>query len=125
MDADVAPVLSFLSKHKSESCQELVASVYLVLCDVVENRGRLVAAGAGKALIPLALNGTQVGRTRAAQALAKIAISINPQLAFPGQRCLEVVRPLIQLLHPERSALENFEALMALTNLAGVDSSVR
>lgn len=35
------------------------------------------------------------------------------------------MRPLIRLLHPEKSAIENYEALMALTNLAGVDDSVR
>jgi protein unc-45 len=73
----------------------------------------------------LALEGSDIGKTRAAQALAKMAITINPELAFPGQRCLEVVRPLIKLLHPDRSAFENFEALMALTNLAGVSDSVR
>lgn len=38
---------------------------------------------------------------------------------------LEVVRPMIKLLHPEKTALENYEALMALTNLSHVDASVR
>lgn len=38
---------------------------------------------------------------------------------------LEVVRPLIKLLHPDKTALENYEALMALTNLASVNDSVR
>jgi hypothetical protein len=125
MDSGVANALVFIAKHKSDSCRELISSIYLVLCEEPENRGKLVASGAGKALIPLALEGSTTGKTRAAQALAKIAITINPELAFPGQRCLEVVRPLIQLLHPDRAALENFEALMALTNLAGVDASVR
>jgi hypothetical protein len=32
---------------------------------------------------------------------------------------------MIQLLHPDKTPLENFEALMALTNLAGVNPSVR
>lgn len=32
---------------------------------------------------------------------------------------------MIKLLHPDKTALENFEALMALTNLAGVNDSVR
>ena len=41
------------------------------------------------------------------------------------QKCLEVVRPMIKLLHPDKAAVENYEALMALTNLAGVDASVR
>ncbi|RMZ96061.1 hypothetical protein BpHYR1_001189 [Brachionus plicatilis] len=125
MDLGVGNALSQMAKHNSDSCRELIASVYLVLAEETLNRGKLVAAGAGKALIPLASSATDLGRTRAAQALAKIAISINPELAFPGQRVLEVVRPLIKLLHPEKTALENFESLMALTNLAGVNDSVR
>ncbi|CAF0749986.1 unnamed protein product [Brachionus calyciflorus] len=125
MELGVANALTLMAKHNSENCKEQIASIYLVLAEYMENRGKLVAAGAGKALIPLALNGSELGKTRAAQALAKIAININPELAFPGQRCLEVVRPMIQLLHPEKSSIENFEALLALTNLAGVDDSVR
>jgi hypothetical protein len=35
------------------------------------------------------------------------------------------VRPLINLLHPEQTAFENFEALMALTNLAQVNEATR
>ena len=35
------------------------------------------------------------------------------------------MRPLIKLLHPDKQAIENYEALMALTNLAGVDQTVR
>lgn len=38
---------------------------------------------------------------------------------------LEVVRPILKLLHIDNSTLENFEALMALTNLAGVGENVR
>jgi ribosomal protein S13 len=37
----------------------------------------------------------------------------------------EVVRPILKLLKVENTALENFEALMALTNLAGVGEHVR
>ena len=48
-----------------------------------------LAAAGGKALIPLALEGSEAGKTKASQALAKIAISINPELAFPGQRVSE------------------------------------
>ena len=60
----------------------------MVLCEEIENRGKIVAAGGGKALIPLALEGSEVGKAKAAQALAKITISINPELAFPGQRVI-------------------------------------
>jgi hypothetical protein len=36
-----------------------------------------------------------------------------------------VVRPLINLLHTDKTAIENFEALMALTNLAQVNEATR
>lgn len=73
----------------------------------------------------MALEGTEKGKRQASQALARIGISINPEVAFPGQRLLEVVRPLLNLLHPDCSALENFEALLALCNLASVSENVR
>lgn len=66
-----------------------------------------------------------LGKCQAAQALARIAITMNPEVAFPGQRLLEVIRPLIALLHPDRSALENFEALMALCNIAQTGETAR
>lgn len=37
----------------------------------------------------------------------------------------EVVRPLVSLLHLNCSGLQNFEALMALTNLAGINERLR
>lgn len=104
-----------------------------------------------QALIPLSLEGTEVGQTKAAQALAKITITSNPEMAFPGERVrvaavgtcplpalargprpallspqiYEVVRPLVSLLHLQRTGLENFEGLMALTNLAGISERLR
>jgi len=40
------------------------------------------------------------------------------------QAC-EVVRPLIQLLGIDKTAIQNFEALMALTNLAAQNDTIR
>lgn len=70
----------------------------------------------------LCSTGTTKGKNQASQALARIGITINPEVAFPGQRMCEVVRPLLGLLHQECKALENFEALMALCNLAGFEA---
>lgn len=39
-----------------------------------------------KALIPLASDNTDAGKIKAAQALAKITITSNPEIAFPGER---------------------------------------
>ncbi|XP_069481295.1 protein unc-45 homolog A [Ambystoma mexicanum] len=127
--AGVVSALACMVKNESpaltESCRELISRVFLALVTEPDDRGTVVAQGGGKALIPLALEGTAVGKTKAAQALAKITITSNPEIAFPGERIYEVVRPLVSLLHLDRTGLQNFEALMALTNLAGISEILR
>lgn len=123
--AGVTSGLVALSKIESHNSKELIARVFNAICSLQELRGIVVQQGGAKILIPMALEGTQNGKKQAAQALARIGITINPEVAFPGQRNLEVVRPLIALLHPDCSALENFEALMALCNLAGMNETTR
>lgn len=39
-----------------------------------------------QALIPLTSENTDMGKVKAAQALAKITITSNPEIAFPGER---------------------------------------
>lgn len=95
------------------------------MCSMPELRGKVVQDGGAKALLPLTSQGTEKGKRHSSQALARIGITINPEVAFPGQRNLEVIRPLLNLLHQDFSALENFEALMALTNLAAMNESTR
>ncbi|XP_059128406.1 protein unc-45 homolog A [Peromyscus eremicus] len=127
--AGVVSAMTCMVKTESpvltNSCRELLSRVFLALVEEVEDRGTVVAQGGGKALLPLALEGTDVGQTKAAQALAKLTITSNPEMTFPGERIYEVVRPLVSLLHLNCSGLQNFEALMALTNLAGVSERLR
>uniref|UniRef100_A0A4X1U8X8 Unc-45 myosin chaperone A n=1 Tax=Sus scrofa TaxID=9823 RepID=A0A4X1U8X8_PIG len=127
--AGVVSAMTCMVKTESpvltSSCRELLSRVFLALVEEVEDRGTVVAQGGGKALIPLALEGTDVGQTKAAQALAKLTITSNPEMTFPGERIYEVVRPLVSLLHLNCSGLQNFEALMALTNLAGISERLR
>lgn len=103
-----------------------------------------------QALLPLVSESTDRGKIKAAQALAKITITSNPEIAFPGERVrqqtvepfslisirnymrmyvfvqvYEVVRPLVSLLALDCTMLQNFEALMALTNLAGFSERLR
>jgi len=49
---------------------------------------------------------------------------LNPDQAFPGQRIYELIRPLVKLLHTDCSALQNFESLLALTNITHASPSV-
>ncbi|XP_056137554.1 protein unc-45 homolog A [Lampris incognitus] len=129
LEAGVVSALVCMVKQESpaltESCRECIARVFLALVERQEDRGTVVAQGGGKALIPLASENTDVGKIKAAQALAKITITSNPEIAFPGERIYEVVRPLASLLSMDCSYLQNFEALMALTNLGGISERLR
>ncbi|KAJ3651039.1 hypothetical protein Zmor_017102 [Zophobas morio] len=121
----VTTALVALSKTESPNSQELIARVFNALCSEHEIRGIVVSQGGSKALMTLAHKGTEKGKKHAAQALARIAITMNPDVAFPGQRTLEVIRPLVGLLHQDCSGLENFEALMALCNIAQISETAR
>lgn len=114
----VTTAMVALSKTESDNSKELIARIFNALCAEQDLRGYVISQGGAKVLLKLALNGTDKGKRNACQALARIAITIDPEVAFPGQRMLEIIRPLISLLHPECTALENFEALMALCNIA-------
>ncbi|XP_029468641.1 protein unc-45 homolog B [Rhinatrema bivittatum] len=129
LKAGVVSTLTCMVKVDSailtDATKELLARVFLALCEDPKDRGTIVAQGGGKALIPLALEGTDVGKVKAAHAVAKIAAVSNPDIAFPGERVYEVVRPLVSLLNTERDGLQNFEALLGLTNLSGRSDKLR
>ncbi|NXD69155.1 UN45B protein, partial [Eolophus roseicapillus] len=129
LKAGVVSALACMVKADSavltDQSKELIARVFLALCEDPKDRGTIVAEGGGKALIPLALEGTEVGKIKASHALAKIAAISNPDMAFPGERVYEVVRPLISLLNTERDGLQNYEALLGLTNFSGRSDKLR
>ena len=60
------------------------------------HRGLIVQQGGAKALIPLANDGNFVGKAIAAQALAKISITQDPNIAFPGQRVCQLIISVFQ-----------------------------
>ncbi|KAM4796441.1 protein unc-45 homolog B [Rhinophrynus dorsalis] len=129
LKADVISALSCMVKADNsiltDQTKELLSRVFLALCEDPKDRGIIVAQGGGKAMIPLALEGTEVGKSLASHGLAKIAAVSNPDIAFPGERVYEVVRPLVSLLNTERDGLQNFEALLGLTNLSGRSDKLR
>ncbi|XP_065587871.1 protein unc-45 homolog B isoform X2 [Cyrtonyx montezumae] len=129
LKAGVVSALACMVKADSailtDQSKELIARVFLALCEEPRDRGTIVAQGGGKALIPLAVEGTDVGKIKASHALAKIAAISNPDIAFPGERVYEVVRPLISLLNTERDGLQNYEALLGLTNFSGRSDKLR
>lgn len=124
-ESGVTVALVALSATKSNNSREMIARVFNAICEQQSLRGHIVQQGGAKALLKLALENTANGKLIAAQALARLGITINPEVAFPGQRAVEVIRPLMALLHPECTGLQNFESLMALTNLATISEGVR
>uniref|UniRef100_A0A8B9BH25 Protein unc-45 homolog B n=1 Tax=Anser brachyrhynchus TaxID=132585 RepID=A0A8B9BH25_9AVES len=129
LKAGVVSALACMVKADSailtDQSKELIARVFLALCEDPKDRGTVIAQGGGKALIPLAVEGTDVGKIKASHALAKIAAISNPDIAFPGERVYEVVRPLVSLLNTERDGLQNYEALLGLTNFSGRSDKLR
>lgn len=121
----VTTALVALCKTESPNSKELIARVFNALCSEQEVRGLVVQQGGVKVLLKLSLNGTDKGKRHAAQALSRIAITINPEVAFSGQRSLEVIRPLLNQLHPDCGGLENFESLMGLCNIAQMNETSR
>uniref|UniRef100_A0A8B9KM01 Protein unc-45 homolog B n=1 Tax=Astyanax mexicanus TaxID=7994 RepID=A0A8B9KM01_ASTMX len=129
LKAGVTSALAVMVKADSsiltDQTKEMLARVFLALSEDPKDRGTIVAHGGGKALIPLAIEGTDAGKIKACHALARIAAISNPDIAFPGERVYEVVRPLVSLLNTERDGTQNFDALRSLTNLAAKSDKLR
>ncbi|XP_014245715.1 protein unc-45 homolog B [Cimex lectularius] len=121
----IVSALVALVKAESQNCREMIARVFCTLASQQELRGIIVQQGGVKALLQLTHDGTDKGMKQAAQALARVGITLDPSVAFSGQRNMEVIKPLLSLLQPDCNALENFEALLALCNLASMNEAVR
>uniref|UniRef100_A0A1B0GD98 UNC-45/Cro1/She4 central domain-containing protein n=1 Tax=Glossina morsitans morsitans TaxID=37546 RepID=A0A1B0GD98_GLOMM len=102
----ITTALWALAKTESDNSKELIARVLKAICGLQELRGKVVQEGGVKTLLRLALEGTE-------------------KVAFAGQRSLDVIRPLLNLLAQDCNALENFGSLMALTDLAAMNENVR
>ena len=107
------------------------AKAILGLVEDKENRGKLLQSGCSRALITIIrsflpsattpVNQVDESVLITIQALAKFAITSSPLHVFgPDQgSTLDAIRPFsILLLHPSSFLLQQFEALMALTNLS-------
>jgi hypothetical protein len=116
-----------LAKIKTDSIHTVTA-ISQTLASIAINqkhRGHIIQCG----FIPILV---KYSNTLASQnilypnhALAKLLITTNPALACKGELSKEVIRPLILLLVKSNHGLQQFEALMALTNMAGMDDDVR
>jgi len=120
-------ILASINKHgrNNHECTELIAGVYMSLLQDEEVCSRVVEENAVKSIIEMALNNSDAGKIRASQALARLAINTEIEVTFPDETKLDIIAPIISLLHPERDPMEVFEGLIALTNLAGVNEYTR
>eukprot|EP00096_Caligus_rogercresseyi_P016764 TRINITY_DN965_c0_g1_i1.p1 TRINITY_DN965_c0_g1~~TRINITY_DN965_c0_g1_i1.p1 ORF type:complete len:973 (+),score=328.63 TRINITY_DN965_c0_g1_i1:292-3210(+) len=121
----ITSALVALSKTESQNLKELICRVLNAVCKHTDLRGFVVQQGGSKMLATMALEGTEKGKRQAAQALSRIGITQDPSIAFPGQRSVDVIRPIMQLLNSEYDGMENFEALMCLCNLASLNETTR
>ncbi|KAJ1921576.1 SWI5-dependent HO expression protein 4 [Mycoemilia scoparia] len=115
----------------SDGVKNIVAQALCNLATAPELRGLIVQQGGATGLLRLIdEKGTEskdippkpyrsaLDRT-AAHTLAKLAISLPPHIAFPNGMVRSLVRPFLSLCVEEQdNKLSQFEALMALTNLA-------
>lgn len=106
--------------------------------------GQIVSEGGARFALILHKECTPVGKIKAAHALAKLGAASDPTIVFPGfvfekngnlrnnffvffagQRAYDVVKPMVDLLHPEVEGRANYDALLTLTNLASLNDSFR
>jgi hypothetical protein len=122
----IIPLLVQLVKHsvKHSDIQEKLCQIFLSIATDERNRGQVVQQGGVRCILMLFDQVSEQGKKYAAQALAKIAISMNPAVAFKGEQVFECIRPLLQLLKSDYE-LHQFEGLLGLTNLASMDEPVR
>ncbi|KAI8997184.1 armadillo-type protein [Pilobolus umbonatus] len=121
----VSIALMALSKNSSINIRSITAQTYLNLVTPQAVRGQLLQQGIVKGLFPLTRDAGETGML-ASQALAKLAITADPRIAFTNNLVLDLVRPFLDNLCKNSSnQLRQFEGLMALTNLASVDDRVR
>jgi hypothetical protein len=124
--------LVILGRSTSLSVRRAVSRTVLSLVEKVPRRGRILQAGGARVLLgiiaetPAPSPEPDPADLVSIQALSKLLITTNPALIFNQPQLLRSLpKPLaLPLLHPNSSnPLQQFESLMALTNLASVDGT--
>lgn len=123
-------VLSVASGVESQGIRLALGKIYLNIVEDKDNRGKVLQSGGARSLSRVIQSSSHSTSSStsidtsllpAIQALAKLTITSSPLQVFgPSDGAmLDAIRPLSQLLlHSSSSLLQQFEALMALTNLA-------
>ncbi|EQC38004.1 hypothetical protein SDRG_04434 [Saprolegnia diclina VS20] len=112
----ILTLLQLLKCKGSPAILDQATQSVLHATEYVEGRGKLVQGGLFSAMLSLST-------PHARHAVAKILITTNPHL-IPASQLLSSIYPLMELLKAE-SNLMQFEALMALTNVASVSDETK
>lgn len=132
VQAGLIPAAVILGKSESENVKMNVSMILLSCATPKTYRGLMVQQGAVRTLLNLTQNiptkfhfvpitnaPPNTTMLAACQTLAKMAITLDPNIAFRNTAS-SLVRPFAYLAQSE-SELHQFEAMMALTNLASMD----
>lgn len=114
-----------VSKTESRNALDNLALCMRAFCAVDDLTGQIISQGGARLLLHLYKECSADGKLKAAHGLARLGTRSDPNIAFPGQRMYEVVKPMVELLHPDVDGRANYDALLTLTNLASVNDSVR
>ncbi|KIJ66227.1 hypothetical protein HYDPIDRAFT_109223 [Hydnomerulius pinastri MD-312] len=124
----VLDVLATTAGIESQGTRTVVGKIFLSLVEDKGNRGKVLQGGGAKTLtrviksFPLSSTDSSPAEILPViQALAKLAITASPIQVFgPNEgNSLDAIRPLSHmLLHSSSNMLQQFEAIMALTNIA-------
>ncbi|KAG2156576.1 ARM repeat-containing protein [Suillus bovinus] len=122
-------VLSVASGVESQGIRLALSKIYLSIVEDKDNRGKVLQSGGARSLSRVIQSSYSTSSSTpidtsllpAIQALAKLTITSSPLQVFgPNDGAmLDAIRPLSQLLlHSSSNLLQQFEAIMALTNIA-------
>ena len=132
VNVGIVSALVHISHHLSATSTAIVCKILLSLTRTPALRGTIAQQGGARLLLlKFTSISSLVGTNKqaAAQALARIIISLDPTLVFPASGSpplSSTVRPLLSLLTKDesevtegpRDLLPAYEALLALTNIA-------
>lgn len=108
--------------------EEQAAMAFARIATLPKHRGLMIQQGAYNACLDLGKDGGGSGRpegvrARALHALAKMLVTTNPAILSDRQRASAVPNLLWLCRWTKADNLQQFEALMALTNLAAADEA--
>jgi hypothetical protein len=113
-----------VSSATSKRTREMVLRTMINFCKYFPARGPLAAAGGVRVCTTLAKSPNDAVSHRAMTALARMLISVNPQMLRDHQ-LMDAVVPLLEMSRQEQDPLMQFEACMALTNLCSFSMELK